>query len=304
MSEITSVGIIGAGALGLLYIEPIADLLKEEAYFMAGNSRCDTINGTVYTINENECSFSAQNPIESDIQPDLIIVAVKNYHMKEIAPLLLASAGSETIILSVLNGISSEGEIEKLCPESTVLYTAALGMDAVKEGNALNYTGRGKLVIGSRTNDPVPALEKVCSFLKRCGLDYTVPEDIHKELWYKWMINIGVNQVSAVTGASYGSFQKDPELKKLMDRAMMETIVVARNSAVDLDNSDLKRWYPILDSLGPEGKTSMLQDMEAGRQTEVESFAGELIRRAETLGLDVPVNQTLYTIIKTKESLN
>ena len=99
------------------------------------------------------------------------------------------------------------------------------------------------------------------------------------------MINIGVNQISAVTGAYYGRFQQDLELRNLMDKAMKETILVARSSGVDLDNSDLQRWYPVLNSLGPEGKTSMLQDMEAGRQTEVESFAGELIRRASTLGL-------------------
>ncbi len=304
MSEITSVGIIGAGALGLLYIESMAEVLGKEACFLAGDSRCSAINETVYTINGRERQFAAQNPIVSDVQPDLIIVAVKNYHMKEIAPLLLASAGTDTVILSVLNGISSEGRIEELCPESTVLYTAALGMDAVKEGPVLSYTRKGKLVLGSKTNDPVPALARVKSFLDRCSLDYQVPEDIHKELWYKWMINIGVNQISAVTGAYYGRFQQDLELRNLMDKAMKETILVARSSGVDLDNSDLQRWYPVLNSLGPEGKTSMLQDMEAGRQTEVESFAGELIRRASTLSLEVPVNETLYTIIKTKESLN
>jgi 2-dehydropantoate 2-reductase len=148
------------------------------------------------------------------------------------------------------------------------------------------------------------ALQRTAALLEQASLAYHIPEDIHKALWYKLMINIGMNQVSAVTGAPYGLFQKDKELRSLMNAAMRETIVVARAEGVDLTEKDLETWYTVLDSLGPEGKTSMLQDIEAQRKTEVDSFAGEIIRRAARHGLSVPVNETLKAIICTKEKLS
>lgn len=303
MADIQTVGIIGAGALGLLYLESIEKHLGDQAVFLAPEERCSSIRNKSFSINGERYGFNALCPLKKKVQLDLIIVAVKNYHIPEIIPLLQASAGTQTIVISVLNGISSEALLEEACPEANVLYAAALGMDAVKEGDTLNYTGRGKIIIGSRENKMTEALSRVSSFFKSCSIDFMIPDDIHRELWYKWMINIGVNQLSAVTGSPYKVFQTDPLLRQLMDKAMLETITVARAEGVDLREEDLERWYKILKTLGPEGKTSMLQDMEAGRKTEVDSFAGELIKRAAGLGIEVPVNETLFSIIKTKEKL-
>jgi 2-dehydropantoate 2-reductase len=303
MKEIRTAGIIGAGALGLLYLEQIEAQVKDNAIFIASDNRRNLINNTTYSINGNSKQFKAVNPIDSDIQPDLIILAVKNYHLQDTFPLLLSATGPDTVILSLLNGISSESILKEACPGSEVLYAAALGMDAVKEGNALNYTSRGKIIIGTENNAETDALIACCHFFEQCGINYTVPEDIHRELWYKWMINIGVNQISAVCGAPYGKFRTDPVLRDLMNRAMLETVALAKIEEIDLDKSSLEQWYKILETLGADGKTSMLQDMEARRQTEVDSFAGELIQRAKKHGLTVPVNETLYAIIKTKEDL-
>ncbi|MDC7233370.1 MAG: ketopantoate reductase family protein [Spirochaetales bacterium] len=303
MKNIKSVGIIGAGALGLLYMERISSWLGDEAFFLATEERCHTINATEYSINGQSRSFKALNPLELEVEADLIILAVKNYHMDDIRPLLVTASGPGTIILSVLNGISSEQMIKEECPESTVLYAAALGMDAVKVQNTLNFSTPGKIIVGEERNRRTPELDSCTALFEECGIAYSVPEDIHRELWFKWMINIGVNQVSAVTGAPYGSFQTDPVLQDLMNRAMLETVALAAEEKINLTESSLKTWYTVLHTLGADGKTSMLQDIEAGRETEVDSFAGELIRRARKKGISVPVNETLYAIIKTKESL-
>lgn len=301
MKEIKTAAIIGAGALGLMYLEQIEAQLGEEAFFIASGSRCESINRTVYTINGKTRFFKAVDPIETDVQPDLILLAVKNYHMKDILPLLIASTGPDTIIMSVLNGISSETLLKDACPGSEVLYAAALGMDAVKTGETLNYSTRGKVIIGSENNTETEDLKSCCHLFDQCGIEYSVPEDIHREIWYKWMINIGVNQVSAVSGATYGRFRTDPLLQELMNTAMLETVALAKAEGISLDESSIQKWYAVLETLGAEGKTSMLQDMEARRQTEVDSFAGELIRRSKKHGIPVPVNKTLYAIIKAKE---
>ena len=84
---------------------------------------------------------------------------------------------------------------------------------------------------------------------------------------------------------------------------MQETIDVAKAAGVDLRDEDIPNWYAILNTLGADNKTSMLQDIEAERKTEAQWFSGHLIEIARQYGVNVPVNRTLYQIIKTKELL-
>ena len=250
-------------------------------------------------------SVSLESAAEEGFEkPDLILVAVKNNHMDDIIEPVKALVSEGTIIISVLNGIDSEDILESHFPEAVIIPTVAVGMDAVKEGDKLNYTAPGKLMIGTRTNDKVdPALLRLASFFDTCGMAYEIPDDIQRTLWWKWMINIGVNQVSAVTGANYGVFHRNRNIQQLMEAAMQETINVAKAAGVDLRDDDIANWYPILNSLGADNKTSMLQDIEAERKTEAQWFSGKLIELAEKNGLSVPVNETLFRIIKTKELL-
>ena len=83
---------------------------------------------------------------------------------------------------------------------------------------------------------------------------------------------------------------------------MAEVITLAQASGVALNSGDITAWYRVLQGMAPAGKTSMLQDLEAGRKTEVEMFAGKVVALGEKLGLATPVNQTLYQIIQVLEA--
>ncbi|WP_319416679.1 ketopantoate reductase family protein [Marispirochaeta aestuarii] len=299
-----SIAVIGAGALGLLYGAPLATLLKDKLFFIAEGDRVRRINETVYSINGKEHRFQAFSPDQLGEKPDIVLVAVKNHHLESIVPLLDALLEEGTLVVSVLNGIDSERFIEERFPQAKVLYSVAVGMDAVKEGNSLNYSNPGKLLLGTKNNDSRDGdLNELTALLDTAGIPWDVPEDIIRSLWWKWMINIGMNQVSAVTGAPYGVFHTDKTVQALMEDAMLETVRVAKAEGVDLRDGDVPAWYSIMNKLGPEGKTSMLQDVEARRKTEVEAFAGKLMERAKKHSIPVPVNQTLFRIIKTKELL-
>ena len=304
MTEVKTAAIIGAGALGLMYAGLLHSRLGEGFFFLADGNRLQRLKQEEYNINGKKMRFPARGPEELDGACDLVIVSVKNNHLEEIPALLKNVVSENTCILSVLNGIDSEEFLEQKFPKAEVIYTVALGMDAVKEGKELRYSSIGKLLLGIKNNmPPGSGLKKVTGLLDSCGLEYELPDDIHRSIWWKWMINIGVNQVSAVTGAKYGTFHSDENLRKLMDSAMYETIRVAKACGIDLRNDDVKNWYPVLYSLGAEGKTSMLQDIEAERLTEAPWFGGRLIELAQRHCVDVPVNETLYRIIRTKELL-
>lgn len=308
MNKIKTAAIIGAGALGLLYCGLMKKKLANNCYFLTDGQRYERIKTGRFEINGKKEVFNVINAdvLKSDkqIKPDLILVAVKNHHLPETLSLLEKAVGNDTIIISVLNGIESEVFLREQFPAAQVISTVAVGMDAVKEGSSLYYTKSGKLLIGAEGNDKSNShLIKLAGFFDSCNMAYEIPDDIERSVWWKWMINIGVNQVSAVTGANYGVFHTDRDIQLLMESAMQEAIETAKAAGVDLRNNDIENWYPILNSLGPDNKTSMLQDIEACRKTEVEAFSGRLIEISSTYNIDVPVNKTLFRIIKTKELL-
>lgn len=115
------------------------------------------------------------------------------------------------------------------------------------------------------------------------------------------MINVGINQTSAVMRAPYGVFQRSQEAQDVMDSAMREVIAVAEAVKVRISGEDIDNWYSFLSQLSPDGKTSMLQDVEAKRKTEVEMFSGKMIELGKSYSIPTPVNQTLYRIIKVIE---
>ncbi|RKX84435.1 MAG: 2-dehydropantoate 2-reductase [Spirochaetes bacterium] len=307
MSNIKSVAIIGAGALGTLYAQYLSKVPGIDLFFGVGRDRYDRMKECNFVINEVSHNFNFRN-LQADSSAncvaDLVIVAVKNHHLESILPLLGVCVGKNTIVMSVLNGIYSETFLEEHFPDAVILYSVPLGMDAVKEKLNLTFSTSGKLLLGSKNNNPEEIeLKKLGNLLDSADLKYEIPEDIHRSIWWKWMINIGVNQASAVTGASYYYFQKDKNAQILMEKAMRETILVAKAAGVDLRDKDIDDFYTVLNTLGPKGKTSMLQDIENKRKTEVDAFAGKLIELADSLGVDVPINKLLLKIIKVKESV-
>ena len=115
------------------------------------------------------------------------------------------------------------------------------------------------------------------------------------------MVNIGINQVQAVIGTSRYAFQIFDEAKDLMVSAMREVIPIAKVEGVDLTEQDIDDWYSFLLTQSPDGKTSMLQDIEANRKTEAEMFGGKIVELGKKNGIPTPVNETLYRLVKILE---
>jgi 2-dehydropantoate 2-reductase len=122
-------------------------------------------------------------------------------------------------------------------------------------------------------------------------------------MWWKFMINVGINQTSAVLKAPYKFFQQEKECRVIMEGAMREVIEISKKVGANLTEEDLTNWYSILNKLGPENKTSMLQDIEAGRRTEVDVFGGKVCELGRKYNVATPINDTLVKLIKALENI-
>ena len=115
------------------------------------------------------------------------------------------------------------------------------------------------------------------------------------------MINVGMNAPSAALSAPYGIFQTSKHAQAIMEAAMYEVIALAQAAGINLTDQDIEDWYTVLKTLRSDGKTSMLQDVEAGRQTEVDIFAGKMIELGHHYNIPTPVNEMLFHALKVIE---
>lgn len=292
--EIKTVAIVGMGALGLLYGEAIAKACGSEAVrFVMDAERYERHKNDVYMINGVEQHFLLQGAAQA-APVDLVLVATKFSGLAQALEEMQGLVGEETAIISVLNGITSEELIAERFGAQHVLHCVALGMDAVREGTTLTYQHQGMLKIGCVDKALEPKLDAVCAFLQRCGLQYVREDDILHALWAKLLLNVGINQTCMVYETSYGGALADEEARTSMFAAMHEVIDVAQREGVNLTEEDFLACVKVLEGLAYAGLPSMRQDALAKRKSEVELFAGTILRLAKKYGLPTPVNQLYY----------
>lgn len=298
MSAITSVSLIGAGAIGSYYASKLFDLDRDCISLIAGGKRYDRLEKEGFIVNERHFSIPLIRPGDEKGPADLVIVAVKHDQLPDAIGDIKNRVGEKTIILSIMNGIDSEEAIGAVYGMDRVLYGVAVGIDAVRVGNSVIYSKDGILFFGEGENAaPSERVRLIKDLFDRAGIVSETPQDMIRTLWWKFMINVGINQTSAILGAPYGVFQQSPNARNLVDSAMREVTAIAAAAGVHIDEDDVKQWNEILSGLSPEGKTSMLQDVEARRKTEVEMLAGTVIRLGRKYNIPTPVNETLFNFI-------
>jgi 2-dehydropantoate 2-reductase len=297
--SIERISVIGHGAMGAAYASIFYTMDRSCVSFVAGGERFNRLRRDGVTVNGKHYSIPVLQPEDRSPPADLVMVAVKHHHLDAAISDLENRVGKKTTILSVMNGIESEERIGAAYGMDAVLYGVAVGIDAVRVGNCVSYANRGKILFGEAKNPLLTErVRRVQALFDRAGISYETPPDMVRTLWWKFMINVGINQASAALRAPYSVFQTSQEARDLMDSAMREVMVVASQAGVHLSETDLANWYTILSSLNPLGKTSMLQDVEAGKKTEVEMFAGKVIELGRRHNVPTPVNERLYLLIK------
>ena len=302
MSSIERISVIGAGAMGATFACRFFDMDKNCIFLLAEADRYDRLREKGLIVNNRHYSLPLIKPEDKTSPSDLIIVAVKHHHLQKAIQDMGNIVGEKSLILSVMNGIDSEERIGNVYGMDKVLYSIAIDIDAVREENRITYTRPGRLFFGEAKNQILTERVKhVQSLFDRAGIAYETPEDMVRMLWWKFMINVGINQASALLRAPYGVFQTIQEARELMESAMRETMSIAKAARVNLYEEDMDNWYSVLSGLSPHGKTSMLQDIEAKRKTEVEMFAGKVIELGMKYGIPTPVNLTIYRSIKVME---
>ena len=285
--------LLGAGAVGIL---PAVKLLEHPEISLlaaADKERVDRCrrNGIFFNDRLLPLEFACPGEMTGLLPADLIIVATKTTGLPAALDNIIPVTGKNTIFLPLLNGISAADEIAARFPENITLKGFFLGHASVRENNRIYHDGVGKFYIGGEKT----AVNTVENLFNSCGIEVEIPQDIDHAIWKKFILNVGINQTQALFKADYGMVQKSPELLDFCRNLMREAVFVAEAENISGTSGMIDEAIKVITSMPPDVKTSMLQDVLAGRATEVMAFAGVICEKAAKYGISTPFNQQVLS---------
>lgn len=292
---IESVAIIGRGAVGMLYGSIAERNLGPGAVeFVMDDERFARHAGEVPTVNGEPLRVRTLAASEAD-PVDLVILATKATGLDRALDTMERLVGPRTAIASLLNGITSEERVAERFGWGRTVLSVAQGMDAVFIGGEMTYTHPGEIRFGAAPGTDPGVVDDVADLYGRAGIPHVVEAGIRRRMWVKLMLNVGINQTCMAFGGTYGTASEPgSEQNRCFVAAMREALAVARAEGIDVTEADLAQMADLVASLDPDGLPSMAQDRVNRKPTEVEEFAGTVIRLAERHGILVPSNRWLY----------
>ncbi len=286
--------ICGLGAVGLTYAVKFKNnanlkILVDEERLARYLKNKPVFNGKIQ-------EFEYILPDNKEFNADLIIIATKFQGLESAVKNIENFVTPNTRIISLLNGISSEEIIAKKYPQAAVLKSYFIGHSAVRSGSSVTQDGVGEIVLEYDS--------ETINFLEECGINYSIPTDIDYALWLKFTMNIFSNQTSAILKMTFGELKQNKTFRETAKKIISEVKQIAEMKGIkNLENLEADA-LAALDRMCDEGKTSMHQDILAHRKTEVDMFAGEIIKLGKEFGILTPYNQVFYDLIKIEEENN
>lgn len=299
MEEIKHVLICGIGAIGSIYANKICHYDNKNLKILVDKNRLEKYTKHPKIFNGKELKLNYVLPENTDFKADLIIIATKFYGLFDAIKNIKNFVKNDTIILSLLNGVTSEDYIAEKYGWKHLPHSYFIGHSAMREGNIITHDGKGTLVFGVYDEKITDKNDEILlkNYFDKVGVDYKIPNDIQHSMWLKFMLNVSSNQASAILHKTFGQMQESPKFRKLLKDIMQEVVEIAKAHGVKNTQTMIDEAFKGFDKMIPEGKTSMLQDIEAGRKTEVEIFAGTVIELGRKYNIPTPYNNVIKEMI-------
>ena len=299
-----NIAVIGSGAMGSLYGGLLAadgatvtlfDVWREhvEAIRTTGLTM-ETPDGTVETI-----------PVDATTDPeeigtiDLAILFVKS-NQTRVAIEGLEQYLDSASVLTLQNGLGNPKEIAtNVDRRSIIAGVTAHGSTLIGPGH-IRHAGRGPTVIGNYFVENDERVTTIANRFESAEIETTVSTNVEQEIWEKVAVNVGINAASALANVPNGDLSVTEPGSRLLEAAVSEFVSVADAEGHKIREDIVAHVRDVAQETGAN-KSSMRQDLEGGRRTEIETLNGEIVRRAERHGIDVPVNRTLADLIRLAE---
>ena len=298
MKKIENVLMCGLGAVGMTFACKIFNKRPETLKVLVDNERFERYSSTPREMNGEKYFFDYILPSEKDYKADLVIIATKIDGLDSVVENLKNFVGEDTVILPILNGVTAEKRVAQTFGAEKLLYGYFIGHSAMRVNNQIVQDGVGKIVFGSDKENDEYNVQRVREYFASVNIDYDTPENIVYSKWVKFALNLVCNQPSCILKMTFGDIQNNKNYIQFAKNIMQEVKEIAVCEGVKGIDSLEKDVIDAIYTMVANGKTSMLQDVESKKKTELDIFAGTIIELGKKYSIPTPYNQVLFEMIK------
>lgn len=300
--EIKSVALLGAGAVGSYIIWGLSKLPNIKFGIIAEGSRAARLRDEGCTINNVTYHPQVWSAQEAK-GVDLLIVALKYGALPGALATIREAVGPDTTVMSLMNGVDSE-EIIAGVVDSKQILPALIKIASRHEGNAVRFNAEKTIGITFGEAQAPFESERVLAIealMRSADIHIRHTDCIEEEIWCKFHLNVCSNLPQAVLGAGLGCYRDSEHMRAIQDGLRRELEAIAAAKGIDLSRCASTAQTS---AAPPAVRFSTLQDLDAGRHTEIDMFSGALMKMGKELGIPTPYNEYTYHIIKALEEKN
>ncbi len=245
--------------------------------------------------------YSEEGPIP-DIHVgtyDVAIIAGKASSTPILASLAEEVLSPSGLAISIQNGLGHAETLTHRIGRKRVLGGSTTH-SAWRDGDgSVHWSGRGVVEFGQLDGADMTGISKeLHDALETAGLSPKWSSDIQSVIWRKLLINVAINPVCAIAGVRNGALAQVPELWEQSIAAMREAELVARAAGIDMGDGDIEDYLREVVKATSDNRVSMLQDLMAGRRTEIDSLCGEVVAKGDEFGVPTPRNEMLLALVR------
>ena len=316
------VAILGVGAIGGLLASRFAETEADIVLISRGETAATlTIDGlhlmgldgsmehhgaARYITIDGEDSAALKNVANSVDYAFVCGKSSDSIELADIAAVLLKESG---FVISLQNGLGHADLLAMLVGSQRVLEGSTLHGATRLGSNEVRGAGSGRIDLGrhlphaaftgkSVVSPPNERHEVLLGLLAEAGLSPFWHDEMHPIIWRKLLLNIAINPLAAICGVENGTILGTPELRHQARQTLLEGIEVARAEGVAVDEQQMLDALDSVLAATAENRCSMLQDVIAGRRTEIDALSGAVVERGESLGIPTPRNEMLATLVR------
>ena len=296
--------IMGAGAMGSLFGALLTYSGEDVWVVDISREHIETIRSVGLTFEEGgvlqNVGMNATTDVASPGKADLVLLFVKAHHTEKAVSDALILEKEDTVFLTLQNGLGNEETIcRKVDPKKVMLGVTGHGATFLGPGH-IRHAGKGKTFVGEVDHRISDRAERIAQVFTEAGIETEVSPDIHDLVWDKLLVNVGINALTALTGLKNGQLLDHPETLRLMEALVSEAAGVAREKGVRIEGNPVEKVKGVAQATW-ENRSSMGQDFDYRRRTEIDVINGAVVREAERLGIPVPFNRTVTDLINVIE---
>jgi 2-dehydropantoate 2-reductase len=250
------------------------------------------------TFGDHTISVSATSKPEEVGVVDLVLFCVKTYDLDEAAEQIKPMIGSNTIVLTVQNGVEAPSRVGEVVGSEHVVAGVSIINSHLVSPSVVHHFGGKNLFFGESMGVLSPRVMNLEKVFREIGFEAVASDNIKFRLWRKLTTLSGLHGVVCLSRSSLGTVYDNKETWDLMRRVMFETASIANAEGVVITEEMIDTTLEGISRMPPDVKPSMMVDLEADRRIELETFNGAIIRFGKKHGTETPYNYTIYAALK------